>query len=86
MHAMWRPRKFGWVYIAACLYTFTLTMPNSISVYWAHGDQMLTKSNALGVLPPSTYRDIAIILMIIHQIRLKIFKGVYFYIYVGKQV
>ena len=68
MHAMWRPRKFGWVYIAATLYTFTLTMPNSISVYWAYGDQMLTHSNALGILPPSVYRDIAIILMIIHQV------------------
>ncbi|KAG5050520.1 hypothetical protein JHK85_011623 [Glycine max] len=40
------------------LYTF---------VYWAFGDQLLTHSNALSLLPRSGFRDTAVILMLIHQ-------------------
>ena len=34
MHAMWRPRKFGWIYALATCYVLTLTLPDSISMYW----------------------------------------------------
>ncbi|OIW02718.1 hypothetical protein TanjilG_29494 [Lupinus angustifolius] len=55
------------------LYTFgghavtVLTLPSAIAMYWAFGDQLLTQSNAFALLPPSAWRDAAVILMLIHQ-------------------
>ena len=68
MHAMWKPRKFKWVYLGATLYVFTLTLPSATSVYWAYGDQLLTHSNAFALLPRSHARDVAVVLMLIHQV------------------
>ena len=34
MHAMWKPKKFAWVYPLSVLYVFTLTIPNSTTMYW----------------------------------------------------
>ncbi|XP_024525197.1 auxin transporter-like protein 2 [Selaginella moellendorffii] len=67
MHAMWKPQKFKWVYLVATIYVFTLTLPSATAVYWAFGDNLLTKSNALALLPKNAFRDIAVILMLIHQ-------------------
>lgn len=67
---MWHPRKYPLTYVAAVAYVFTLTVPNSVSVYWAFGDQVLKKSNAFGVLPPSPQRNVGIILMVLHQVTL----------------
>lgn len=67
MHAMWKPQKFKKVYFLATLYIFTLTLPSAIAVYWAYGDILLDHSNALSVLPRSPFRDVAVILMLIHQ-------------------
>ena len=46
MHAMMAPSKFSLVYLLSSMYVFTLTLPNTISVYWAHGDSLLTHTNA----------------------------------------
>ncbi|KAM7270012.1 hypothetical protein ACFE04_029226 [Oxalis oulophora] len=67
MHAMWKPRKFKYVYPAATLYVFTLTIPSSAAVYWAFGDQLLDHSNAFSLLPRTAWRDCAVVLMLIHQ-------------------
>ena len=67
MHAMSKPGKFSVVYLLSSMYVFTLTLPNTISVYWAHGDTLLTHTNALSVLPASPLRSTAVILMIAHQ-------------------
>lgn len=67
MHAMWKPQKFKKVYFLATLYIFTLTLPSAIAVYWAYGDILLDHSNALSVLPKTPFRDVAVILMLIHQ-------------------
>ncbi|KAE9606171.1 hypothetical protein Lal_00024827 [Lupinus albus] len=67
MHAMWKPRKFKYIYLYATIYVFGLTLPSAISVYWAFGDQLLTQSNAFALLPRSGWRDAAVILMLIHQ-------------------
>ncbi|KAK9841505.1 hypothetical protein WJX74_006936 [Apatococcus lobatus] len=67
MHAMWRPRRFGWIYGIATLYVLTLTLPDSISMYWAYGNSLLKGSNALAHLDKSNARDTAIVLMVIHQ-------------------
>ncbi|XVF65746.1 hypothetical protein PTKIN_Ptkin09bG0274700 [Pterospermum kingtungense] len=67
MHAMWKPQKFKYVYLLATLYVFTLTIPSAASVYWAFGDQLLSHSNAFSLLPRSAWRDVAVILMLIHQ-------------------
>ncbi|XP_065006852.1 auxin transporter-like protein 2 isoform X1 [Musa acuminata AAA Group] len=67
MHAMWKPRKFKYIYFLATLYVFTLTLPSAAAVYWAFGDQLLTHSNAFSLLPKSGWRDAAVILMLIHQ-------------------
>jgi len=68
MHAMWKPVKFKYVYVFAALYVFTLTIPSAIAVYWAFGDLLLTNANALALLPRSGPRDLAVVLMLIHQI------------------
>ncbi len=68
MHAMWKPVKFKYVYIFATLYVFTLTIPSAIAVYWAFGDLLLEHSNALSLLPRSGARDLAVVLMLIHQV------------------
>ncbi|KAL0034791.1 hypothetical protein WJX77_007387 [Trebouxia sp. C0004] len=67
MHAMMAPSKFGVVYLLSSMYVFTLTLPNTISVYWAHGDSLLTHTNALSVLPASPLRSTAVLLMVAHQ-------------------
>lgn len=68
MHAMHRPVKFKYVYLFATLYIFTLTIPSSMAVYWAFGDALLENANALQLLPKSPARDVAVILMLIHQV------------------
>lgn len=69
MHAMWKPQKFKLIYLMATLYVLTLTLPSAISVYWAFGDMLLNHSNAFSLLPRSGFRDMAVILMLIHQVR-----------------
>lgn len=65
---MWKPRKFKYIYLFATFYVFTLTIPSAAAVYWAFGDQLLNYSNAFALLPPSGFRDAAVILMLIHQV------------------
>ncbi|KAI5022516.1 hypothetical protein ZWY2020_059246 [Hordeum vulgare] len=67
MHAMWRPQKFKAIYLLATLYVLTLTLPSASAAYWAFGDELLTHSNALSLLPRDAWRDAAVILMLIHQ-------------------
>ncbi|CAL0329305.1 unnamed protein product [Lupinus luteus] len=67
MHAMWKPQKFKAIYLLATLYVLTLTLPSAISVYWAFGDMLLNHSNAFALFPQSPFRDMAVILMLIHQ-------------------
>ncbi|XP_022952827.1 auxin transporter-like protein 1 isoform X1 [Cucurbita moschata] len=67
MDAMWKPRKFKFIYFIATLYVFTLTIPSATAVYWAFGDQLLTHSNAFSLLPTNGWRTTAIVLMLIHQ-------------------
>ncbi|KAF8022037.1 hypothetical protein BT93_G2235 [Corymbia citriodora subsp. variegata] len=67
MDAMWKPRKFKYIYLLATLYVFTLTIPSATAVYWAFGDKLLNHANAFSILPPSGWRDAAVILMLIHQ-------------------
>jgi auxin influx carrier (AUX1 LAX family) len=68
MHAMYKPAKFKYVYLFATLYVFTVTIPSATAVYWAFGDQLLKNANALALLPRTGWRDIAVILMLIHQV------------------
>jgi len=68
MHAMWKPQKFKMIYLIATLYVMTLTLPSAAAVYWAFGDNLLTHSNALSLLPRTGFRDTAVILMLIHQV------------------
>ena len=70
MEAMWKPQRYKWAYAAAVLYTYLLTIPDSVAVYWAYGDILLHRSNAFGVLPRSTFKDVCIVSMILHQVRL----------------
>ncbi|KAG9459444.1 hypothetical protein H6P81_003952 [Aristolochia fimbriata] len=67
MEAMWKPQKYKYVYAYAVLYTYLLTIPDSVSVYWAYGDMLLHRSNAFAVLPPSKAKNVCIIAMILHQ-------------------
>ncbi|XP_020275631.1 auxin transporter-like protein 1 isoform X2 [Asparagus officinalis] len=67
MEAMWKPQRYKWAYAAAVLYTYILTIPDSVAVYWAYGDILLHRSNAFGVLPQSTFKNACIISMILHQ-------------------
>lgn len=67
MHAMWKPRKFKYIYLLATLYVFILTLPSAATVYWAFGDQLLDYANAFSLLPKNGFRDAAVILMLIHQ-------------------
>lgn len=66
MHAMWKPHQYKYVYVLTCAYVLTITMPHSIAMYWAFGDELLTKSNAFAVLPKSAARDTGLIFMLIH--------------------
>jgi len=72
MHAMWKPQKFKYIYLMATLYVFTLTIPSATAVYWAFGDQLLNHSNAFALLPRNGFRDAAVILMLIHQVKLNL--------------
>ncbi|XP_047168604.1 auxin transporter-like protein 5 [Vigna umbellata] len=67
MHAMWKPQKFKSIYLLASVYVLTLTLPSAAAVYWAFGDMLLDHSNAFSLLPRSPFRDMAVILMLIHQ-------------------
>ncbi|KAK6114873.1 hypothetical protein DH2020_007142 [Rehmannia glutinosa] len=67
MHAMWKPQKFKLIYLMATIYVLTLTLPSASAVYWAFGDLLLNRSNALALLPRTGFRDAAVILMLIHQ-------------------
>ncbi|XP_012467533.1 auxin transporter-like protein 5 [Gossypium raimondii] len=67
MHAMWKPQKFKAIYLIATLYVLTLTLPVAAAVYWAFGDMLLDHSNAFSLLPRTPFRDMAVILMLIHQ-------------------
>lgn len=74
MHAMWKPQKFKSIYLLATLYVLTLTLPSAASVYWAFGDMLLNHSNAFALFPRSPLRDMAVILMLIHQVGALLFK------------
>ncbi|CAK9881347.1 unnamed protein product [Sphagnum jensenii] len=67
MEAMWKHKHYKYAYICCVLYTYLLTIPNSVSVYWAYGDVLLHHSNAFSVLPPSAACNVAIVAMIAHQ-------------------
>ncbi|EAY80094.1 hypothetical protein EE612_053740 [Oryza sativa] len=67
MHAMWRPRRFKMIYLAATAYVLTLTLPSAAAMYWAFGDALLDHSNAFALLPRTPWRDAAVVLMLIHQ-------------------
>ncbi|KAK8563060.1 hypothetical protein V6N13_018398 [Hibiscus sabdariffa] len=67
MHAMWKPQKFKAIYLMATVYVMTLTLPSAAAVYWAFGDMLLDHSNAFSLLPRTPFRDMAVILMLIHQ-------------------
>lgn len=64
---MWKPQKFKAIYLFATLYVMTLTLPSAAAVYWAFGDLLLNHSNAFALLPTSPFRDMAVVLMLIHQ-------------------
>ncbi|CAN6468218.1 unnamed protein product [Victoria cruziana] len=68
MEAMWRPKKYKYAYACAVLYTYLLTIPDSVAVYWAYGDVLHLRSNAFAVLPPSKMKNACIVCMILHQI------------------
>lgn len=68
MHAMWKPEKFKSIYLVATVYVVTLTLPSAAAVYWAFGDLLLNHSNAFALLPQSPFRDMAVVLMLIHQV------------------
>ena len=68
MDAMWKPEKFKGIYLMATVYVLTLTLPSAAAVYWAFGDLLLNHSNAFALLPKSTFRDLAVVLMLIHQV------------------
>lgn len=70
MHAMWKPQKFKLIYLIATIYVLTLTLPSASAVYWAFGDLLLNRSNALSLLPRTRFRDAAIVLMLIHQVNI----------------
>ncbi|KAJ7528947.1 hypothetical protein O6H91_15G026300 [Diphasiastrum complanatum] len=67
MHAMWNPEKFKSIYFYSTLYVLAMTLSSATSVYWAFGDELLQNANALAVLPKSAFRDLAVILMLLHQ-------------------
>ncbi|KAL6984440.1 Auxin transporter-like protein 3 [Sarracenia purpurea var. burkii] len=67
MHAMWKPQKFKLIYLMATVYVLTLTLPSASAVYWAFGDMLLKHANAISLLPRTAFRNIAVILMLIHQ-------------------
>lgn len=77
MHAMWKPQKFKAIYLLATLYVLTLTLPSAAAVYWAFGDMLLNHSNAFSLLPRSHFRDMAVILMLIHQAIISFFQFIY---------
>jgi len=68
MHAMWKPQKFKLIYLIATVYVLTLTLPSASAVYWAFGDKLLDHANALSLLPRTGFRDVAVVLMLIHQV------------------
>lgn len=68
MHAMWKPRKYKYVYVFVCLYILTITMPHCIATYWAFGDALLTHGNAFAVFPVSGARTVGLVFMITHQV------------------
>lgn len=63
-----KPMKFKYVFVYATLYVFALTIPSALAVYWAFGDTLLKQSNSLSLLPKTVARDVAVILMLIHQV------------------
>lgn len=69
---MWKPQKFKYIYLYATLYVFTLTIPSASMVYWAFGDELLNHSNAFSLLPKNAWRDVAVILMLIHQVLIRL--------------
>ncbi|CAM6113865.1 unnamed protein product [Calypogeia fissa] len=66
--AMKRPKTFKYLYLGVVVYSLSVILPSSIAVYWAYGDQLLTRGNAFAVLQPSGWRTFAISCMILHQI------------------
>lgn len=64
---MWKPQKFKAIYLLATAYVLTLTLPSAAAVYWAFGDELLERSNAFALLPRTSFRDAAVVLMLIHQ-------------------
>lgn len=72
MEAMRRPKTFRYLYVTVVVYTLLIMIPSSVAVYWAYGDILLNRGNAISVLPPSTWRTFAIACMIMHQVSKRI--------------
>jgi auxin influx carrier (AUX1 LAX family) len=75
MHAMWKPVRYKYVYVACTLFVLTISVPHSVAMYWAYGDKLNHQSNALALLPVSYARATALGFMIIHQVCLLIHKN-----------
>lgn len=72
MEGMQFPRRFKYIYVLVVCYTLSLTLPSAISVYWAFGDTLLSNSNAIAVLPRSSWRTLALTAITVHQVSSKL--------------
>ncbi|GAB4818758.1 hypothetical protein N2152v2_005804 [Parachlorella kessleri] len=68
MDSMFRPYKFHKTFYSSYSYVYTLVMPNSVFIYWGWPNQAAQYGNVFAYMPSSVERDIAIVLMVIHQV------------------
>ncbi|EFJ36461.1 hypothetical protein SELMODRAFT_438269 [Selaginella moellendorffii] len=67
MDAMWKPEDFKTPWFYGIIYVCMVSMPASMTVNVVFGDQTLSHPSALKLFPKSKFRDIAIVMLLLHQ-------------------
>ena len=61
------PGSYDKSYFWSYLYVFSLTMPNAVAAYRTYGNLARDNANSFALFEPSMQRDVAIVLMSLHQ-------------------
>jgi len=61
------PGSYDKSYFWSYLYVFSLTMPNAVAAYRTYGNLARDNANSFALFEPSLARDVAIVLMSLHQ-------------------
>jgi auxin influx carrier (AUX1 LAX family) len=62
------PSRYDVAYVYSILYVYTMTLPNAITGYYRFGSEAATQENAFYLFDDTVYREIAVVLLCVHEV------------------